>query len=74
MSLGAHHHVPQVLQAEVLGEDGSKAWGVTHPGLVTADLWVQDQDRANMARLQLTRAGCVAAAELLLELGRALPE
>lgn len=67
-------HVPHVCWGEVRGTDGSAAWGMTHPRIPTADLWAQDQDRCNMARVQLDRAGCVALATLLMEMAQRLPE
>lgn len=67
-------HIPHILEGEVRGVDGSVTWGMTHPGLQTVDLWVQDQDRRNMARLVLTRAGCAEVQALLAEMARGLPE
>lgn len=65
-------HVPHILEGEVRGTDGSVAWGMTRPGLQTVDLWVQDQDRRNMGRLQLDAAGCAALLTLVAELAQRL--
>ncbi|GCL61479.1 hypothetical protein [Pseudaquabacterium pictum] len=51
-------HVPHILEGEVRGTDGSVSWGMTHPRVPTVDLWAQDRDRCNLARVQLDRAGC----------------
>lgn len=67
-------HIPHIACGEVRGTDDSVAWGMTHPGLLTVDLWVQDADRRNMARLQLDRAGCAAVMALLAEIAQRLPE
>ena len=65
--------VPHVMAADVLGADGSKAWGMAHPGLLTVDLWIVDQDRRNLARLVLTRDACAALVALLAEMRDTLP-
>lgn len=65
--------VPHVSVGEVIGEDGSKMWCMHAAGVETGDLWACDADRRNMARVQLDRAGCIAAAELLLALAEVLP-
>lgn len=67
-------HIPHIACGEVRGTDDSVAWGMTHPGLLTVDLWVQDADRRNMARLQLDRKKCFAVMALLAELAQRLPE
>jgi hypothetical protein len=48
-------HVPHILRGEVRGVRGGVLWGMTHPGLATVDLWAQDADRRNMARVVLDR-------------------
>jgi len=70
--LAPEPHVPHVRGAEVLGVDGSKAWGLVHDGLPTVALVVQDRDRCNMARLELDGAGCEAVALMLAEMAQAL--
>ena len=74
MMLQPAAHTPHIMEAEVRGTDGSVGWGMTHPGLATADLWAQDADRRNVARLQLDRKGLVAIAELALEMAGKLPD
>ena len=66
-------HTPHIMEGEVRGTDGSVGWGMTHPGLATADLWAQDADRRNMARLQLDRKGWLAIAALATEMANRLP-
>lgn len=50
-------HIRQIHAAELQGGDGAKLWAAVHDDEATADLWAQDGDRRNMARVPLDAAG-----------------
>ncbi len=72
MPLKPEPHAPHVCSGEVRGADGSVAWLMTHPEVPTIDLWAQDADRRNMARVQLNLAGVLALQQLLGEVAAAM--
>ena len=57
-------HVPDMHHTEqITGDGGSKVWA-TAAGGPTVDLWAQDADRCNMARVEMDAAAWRALAAL----------